>query len=144
MIKEFIRHLKKKNFIFKWGVSAGTMEKFALKILSDENNLKTLKEIWNQYKGKKITKEILIKFINDETKNIFESQKLNFMRWDVLNKTVLINPVVRGSFEAEVDYLKEFIQKRFDITDETVKIANSTFINIEYERNTSRLGIVVN
>lgn len=136
--------LEKKNFIFKWGVSAGTMEKFALKILSDENNLKTLKEIWNQYKGKKITKEILIKFINDETKNIFESQKLNFMRWDVLNKTVLINPVVRGSFEAEVDYLKEFIQKRFDITDETVKIANSTFINIEYERNTSRLGIVVN
>lgn len=136
--------LEKKNFIFKWGVSAGTMEKFALKILSDENNLKTLKEIWNQYKGKKITKEILIKFINDETKNIFESQKLNFMRWDVLNKTVLINPVVRGSFEAEVDYLKEFVQKRFDITDETVKIANSTFINIEYERNTSRLGIVVN
>ena len=136
--------LEKKNFIFKWGVSAGTMEKFSLKILSDENNLKTLKEIWNQYKGKKITKEILIKFINDETKNIFESQKLNFMRWDVLNKTVLINPVVRGSFEAEVDYLKEFIQKRFDITDETVKIANSTFINIEYERNTSRLGIVVN
>ena len=136
--------LEKKNFIFKWGASAGTMETFALKILSDENTLKTLKEIWNQYNGKKISKEILIKFINDENKNIYESQKLNFMRWDVLNKTVLINPVVRGSFEAEVDYLKEFVQKRFDITDETVKIANSTFINYENERNTSRINITIN
>ena len=136
--------LEKKNFIFKWGNSAGTMNKFALKILSDENTIKTLKEIWNQYNGKKITKEILIKFINDETKNIYESQKLNFMRWDVLNKTVLVNPVVRGSFEAEVDYLKEFAQKRFDITDEIVKIANSTFINTEYERNSFRIDIVVN
>ena len=136
--------LEKKNFIFKWGNSAGTMNKFALKILSDENTIKTLKEIWNQYNGSKITKEILIKFINDETKNIYESQKLNFMRWDVLNKTVLVNPVVRGSFEAEVDYLKEFAQKRFDITDEIVKIANSTFINIEYERNTSRINITIN
>ena len=136
--------LEKKNFIFKWGNSAGTMNKFALKILSDENTIKTLKEIWNQYNGKKISKEILIKFINDETQNIYESQKLNFMRWDVLNKTVLINPVVRGSFEAEVDYLKEFVQKRFDITDETVKIANSTFINYENERNTSRINITIN
>ena len=136
--------LEKKNFIFKWGNSAGTMNKFALKILSDENTIKTLKEIWNQYNGNKITKEILIKFINDETQNIYESQKLNFMRWDVLNKTVLVNPVVRGSFEAEVDYLKEFVQKRYDITDEIVKIANSTFINIEYERNTSRINITIN
>lgn len=136
--------LEKKNFIFKWGFSAGTLEQFAIKILSDENITKKLKEIWNQYNGKKITKDILVKFIDDESKNIYQSQKLNFMRWDVLNKTVLLNPVVRGSFEAEVDYLREFIQKRFDITDEIVKIANSTLINIEYEKNGPRVGIVEN
>ena len=136
--------LEKKNFIFKWGFPAGTMEQFALKILSDDNTIKKLKEIWNQYKEKKITKDILVKFINDESKNIYESQKLNFMRWDVLNKTVLVNPVVRGSFEAEVEYLKEFVPKRFDITDEIVKIANSTFINTEYERNSFRIEIAEN
>ena len=136
--------LEKKNFIFKWGFSAGTMEQFALKILSDENTIKKLKEIWDQYNEKKITKDILVKFINDESKNIYESQKLNFMRWDVLNTTVLVNPVVRGSFEAEVDYLKEFVQKRYDITDEIVKIANSTFINTEYERNSFRMEIAEN
>ena len=136
--------LEKKNFIFKWGNSAGTMNKFALKILSDENTIKKLKNILNKYKEKKITKDILVKFINDESKNIYESQKLNFMRWDVLNTTVLVNPVVRGSFEAEVDYLKEFVQKRYDITDEIVKIANSTFINTEYERNSFRIEIAEN
>ena len=66
------------------------------------------------------------------------------MRWDVLNTTVLINPVVRGSFEAEVDYLKEFIQKRFDITNEIVNIANNTFINTEYERNSFVIEIAEN
>jgi hypothetical protein len=136
--------LEKKNFIFKWGFEAGTMDQFALKILSNENTLKKLKEIWKQYSEKKITKDILVKFIDEQCKNIYESQKLNFMRWDVLNKTVLINPVVRGSFEAEVDYLKEFIQKRFDITDEIVKIANSTFINIEHEKNYTRVEVAEN
>ena len=126
--------LEKKNFIFKWGFPAGTMEKFALIILSNESTIKQLKDIWKQFSEKKITKEILVNFINDESKKIYQSQKLNFMRWDVLNKKVLVNYVARGSFDAEVDYLKEFIQKRFDITDEIVKIANSTFINTEYER----------
>jgi hypothetical protein len=136
--------LEKKNFIFKWGFEAGTMDQFALKILSNENTLKKLKEIWKQYSESKITKDILVKFIDEQCKNIYESQKLNFMRWDVLNKTVLINPVVRGSFEAEVDYLKEFIQKRFDITDEIVKIANSTFVNIKNEKNSFIIDIVEN
>ena len=136
--------LEKKDFIFKWGYSAGTMDKFALKILSNENTLKKLKEIWNQYKEKKITKDILVKFIDDESKNIYESQKLNFMRWDVLNITVMLNPVVRGSFEAEVDYLREFIQKRFDIIDEILKIANSTFINTEHEKNYTRAEVAEN
>jgi hypothetical protein len=120
------------------------MEQFALKILSDENTIKKLKEIWDQYNETKITKDIVVKFIDDESKNIYESQRLNFMRWDVLNTTVLVNPVVRGSFEAEVDYLKEFVQKRYDITDEIVKIANSTFINTEYERNSFRMEIAEN
>ena len=133
--------LEKKNFIFKWGFSAGTMEQLALKILSNENTIKKLKEIWQKYSEKYVTKDILIKFINDESKNIYQSQKLNFMRWDVLNTSVLINPVIRGSFDAEVDYLKEFIQKRFDITDEIVKIANYSFINTEYERNSFKIDI---
>ena len=133
--------LEKKNFIFKWGFSAGTMEKLAINILSNENTIQKIKEIWKKYSENIITKDILIKYINDESKNIYQSQKLNFMRWNVLNTLVLINPVVRGSFEAEVDYLKEFIQKRFDITDETVKNTNYTTINTEYERNSFKCDI---
>ena len=66
------------------------------------------------------------------------------MRWDVLNTPVLVNPVTRGSFDAEVDYLKEFIQKRYDITDEIVKIVNKTFINTQYERNSFKIDIYEN
>ena len=123
--------LEKKDFIFKYGSSAGTMDTFAIKILSNKNTIEKLKEIWKKYTENNVTKEKLVNYINEETKLIDESQKLNFMRWDILNSLVLVNPVARGSFEAEVDYLKEYIQKRFDITDEIVR--NTTFETVTKE-----------
>ena len=123
--------LEKKDFIFKYGSSAGTMNTLAIKILSNKKTIEKLKEVWNTYTENNITKEILVSYINDQIKIIDESQKLNFIRWDILNSLVLVNPVARGSFEAEVNYLKEYIQKRFDITDEIVR--NATFETITKE-----------
>ena len=104
------------------------MNNLALKILSNENILKELKNIWNKYK-KIATIEFLNKFIDDMSKYIDQSQKLNFMRYDILNTLLLRNPVARGSFKAEVDFLKEFLQKKFDNSDEYIKNANSSNIN---------------
>ena len=120
--------LEIKDFIFKYGSSAGTMNTLATKILSNEKTLEKLKEIWKKYIENTVTKENLVKYINDEVKNIDKSQKLNFIRWDILNTLVLVNPKARGSFEAEVNFLKEYILKRFDITDEIVM--NASFENV--------------
>ena len=79
-----------------------------------------MKEVWGIYKSK-IEPNILVDFINEQVKNIDESQKLNFMRWNILNKQVLVNPVVRGSYEAEVDYLRYYVKARYDILDELVE-----------------------
>ena len=75
-----------------------------------------MKKIWEKYKNK-VTPEILNKFVDKQSEIIEQSQKLNFMRWDILNKLIISNPVARGSHKAEVDYLKEFILKRYDILD---------------------------
>lgn len=126
--------LQKKDFVFKYGTSAGTMNELAKKILSHEKTIEKLKEVWDNYIKNIVTKENLIKFINEKITQINESQRLNFIRWDILNTKVLLNPVLRGSFEAEVDYLKEFIQKRFDILNDVVKNATFESITAEVER----------
>ena len=128
--------LERKNFLCKWGKTAGTMQVLGLKILSNEKTIEELKKIWEKYKNK-VTPEILNKFVDEQSEIIEQSQKLNFIRWDILNKLIIVNPVARGSHKAEVDYLKEFIPKRYDILDEIVKIANSTFINEKIEKKTN-------
>ena len=132
--QRFYPVLEKKDFIFKYGTSAGTMNTLAIKILSNKKTIEKLKEVWNKYTENKVTKENLVNYVNEEVKIIDESQKLNFIRWDILNKLVLVNPVARGSFEAEVDYLKEYIQKRFDITDEIVRNASFERVTKEVEK----------
>ena len=112
--------LAKKDFIFKYGTTSGTMKYFAEKVLANQDVINALKEVWGNYKSK-IAPNILVDFINEQVKNIDESQKLNFMRWDILNKQVLVNPVVRGSYEAEVDYLRYYIKARYDILNELVE-----------------------
>jgi hypothetical protein len=126
--------LEIKDFIFKYGSSAGTMNTLATKILSNEKTLEKLKEIWKKYIESTVTKENLVKYINDEVKNIDKSQKLNFIRWDILNTLVLMNPKARGSFEAEVNFLKEYILKRFDITDEIVMNASFETVTKNIEK----------
>ena len=112
-----------KDFIFKNGKTAGTMKEFALNILSNEKTIAKLKEIWKKYSEKTVKKEEIMTFVNEKIKEIEQSQKLNFMRWDILNTKIIVNPAARGSFEAEAEYLKKFIQQRYDITDKIVKKA---------------------
>ena len=76
----------------------------------------------------------LYKFIDDTHNLINESQKLNFMRLNVLNSKILVNPVIRGSFEEEEEYLKYFIDKRFDIADEIIKNASYETINAKVDK----------
>ena len=125
--------LEKKDFIYKYDISAGTMNTLATKILSNEKVIKRLKEIWLSFIESKVTKNKLISYINEIIDKINESQKLNFIRWDILNTKILLNPVARGSFEAETDYLIYFIVQRFDILDEIVKNASYETINAEVE-----------
>jgi hypothetical protein len=125
--------LEKKDFIYKYDISAGTMNTLATKILSNENVIKRLKETWSSFTESKVTKNKLIDYISEIIDKINESQKLNFIRWDILNTKILLNPVARGSFEAETDYLKYFIVQRFDILDEIVKKASYETINAEVE-----------
>ena len=106
---------EKKNFSFKYGLSNGTTNKLVAQILSNEVALKKVKDVWAEMTATTFTKAKIIDFLNQQIEYINESQKLNFMKWDVLNSRQFMEANLRGSFEAEVNYLKEFVETRFDV-----------------------------
>ena len=56
-----------------------------------------------------------------------EAQEMNFTRWDILNTTVHQNYTARGSFKAEVDYLREYLSKRIPWMDTKLQCVENTF-----------------
>ena len=79
------------------------------------------------------TKEAILSFINEQVELINESQKLNFIRWNILNEKQFLQPAARGSYEAEIQYLKEFIENRFSIFGDIVNSATTQSVNEEVQ-----------
>ena len=107
----------KEDFLFNYGLSAGTMVKFVSKILKKDIITEGLKTYWESIRKEKITKDKLFKMIDDKIIQINESQRLNFIRWDILNKKVAYNPVAMGSYENEIKYMKNYLEKRIEWLD---------------------------
>ena len=115
---------EKKNFAYKFALSNGSSQKLVSQILSNDIILQKVKDTWAEMTNTVFTKEKILSFLNEQIEYINESQKLNFIKWDVLNSRQFMEANCRGSFQAEVDYLKEFVENRFDIFGELVNNAN--------------------
>lgn len=72
-----------------------------------------LKEMWNDLRSSGvITPESLVQYVDDTEDYLDQSQKLNFTRWDNLNFNVNMNYQHLGSYPAEVDVVRKFINRR--------------------------------
>ena len=101
------------------------MNKLISQLLAIPQVLQKVKDTWNEMTNTKFTKEIIRNWLNKQIEYINESQKLNFMKWDVLNSRQFMEAATRGSFEAEVNYLKEFVENRFDVFGNLVSSATT-------------------
>ena len=70
-----------------------------------------LEEIWDEAK---ISLANLNDYVDETAALLDESQQLNFMRWPILNQKVHQNPKAYGSYEAEVDNVKNYITGRLE------------------------------
>lgn len=103
---------------FDGGSVAGSMGQFVRRIvLQDAQTIPELREIWDEARHNGIDAVSLCAWIDSIANEIDRSQTLTFMRWDILNRQEHMNPVARGSFAAEVAYLKEFVTKRVEWMD---------------------------
>ena len=124
---------KKDNFAFKYQYSNGGMQDLVMKILSNEDCLGKIKKQWDHLTNNVFSKEDLLLFIDEQVKYLDESQKLNFKRWDVLSKKEFLQPDARGSYEKEVNYLKDFISERMKVFTDILKSANKESVNAEVQ-----------
>lgn len=99
--------------------SAGNMRSFVRRIVKDNPyNRERLARLWSIARDSQgLQAESLLKFIDDCAKNLDESQTLNFMRWPILNECVHMNPVASGSYQGEVDRLKNYLAGRLSQLD---------------------------
>ena len=111
---------KKTDFVYR---SGGSVVNSQMRLFVDNiavHNKKArekMVEIWDEARHNGIDKEHLLEVINEEAAYLQESQKLNFMRWPVMDTLVHQNPVVWGSYDAEVQNVRRFIEERLNWMD---------------------------
>ena len=86
-------------------------------VKKDVHAREQLKAIWNETKGKLAN---LCEFVDETAMLLDESQKLNFMRWPILNEKVHQNFQATGSYSLEVETVKKYITDRLRRMDELV------------------------
>ena len=89
------------------------------KLFDDPEFVEQLKLIYSKYRDTKvISEEALLAVVNASAEQLEESQKINFTRWNIMNSWVHQNPVIHGSYEAEVENVRNYIRARIAWMDE--------------------------
>ena len=123
----------REKWIFNYGLSSGTFRQFISKLMSCEKTLNAVQQKWRDITINDFTKENVFNFIDEQIRYIDESQKLNFKRWDVLNKILQYEAVARGSYEEEIKHLKEYIEERFMVFGNMLLSANTSSFEVKEE-----------
>ena len=114
-------HARANDFLYRYSGSsaANNMNNFADRVLIDDTRTKDdIQYIWSVARNSNgITSESLNKYIDEMAETIDASQKLNFVRWPILNDKVHMNPRALGSFEKEVEAVKQYIAQRIQDLD---------------------------
>lgn len=91
--------------------SAGNMRDFVTRIIGVEGD--RMRQLWGEaryYGG--LTIENLNAFLDSMQTEAYESQKLNFTRWPIMNQIVNQNYQVTGSYEGEMQVVRDFLAYR--------------------------------
>ncbi|MBD5174804.1 MAG: hypothetical protein HDT06_03165 [Bacteroidales bacterium] len=109
------KHSNEYLYRFYGSSAANGMKDFANGVLINDSRTKyDITEIWADARtNRDLTPDALKEYIDRTAELLDASQQLNFMRWPILNECVHQNPRALGSYEAEVDAVKEYLDTRF-------------------------------
>lgn len=104
----------KTDYIYRTnGSCTGNMRSFVNSIVISDSEAKAqLVEIWDSVRQEGLNEESMTEYIDQWEEALQQSQRLNFLRWPIMNQKVHQNPKIWGSFEAEVQNVRRFMQER--------------------------------
>lgn len=117
------------------GSSATGVKDMINRVFTDATLMNELKTTYAFYRNTGvITPEKLLEVVDNYAEEINQSQDLNFKRWNILNSRVHMNPQALGSYSAEVNNVKNYIQNRITWMDSKLNyIPNSVDNNLPME-----------
>ena len=118
---------------------AANMDGFVRRLLSDPYIGLMLQKRWTYYRDSAdVNLESILAYVDSTAELLDRSQRLNFMRWDILDKQVHENPIegVTGEYGSTVEFMRTFLRGRFPwmdrmlsygqvIEDDTIQIATA-------------------
>ncbi len=120
------------DYVYTYGSSAGDMKSLVDRIIkSDGRTLGELREMWaDARRNKGMDADSFLEYV-DETADLLDaSQRLNFIRWPILSSMVHQNWQAAGSYEGEVEIVKNFVRERFDWLDEKLSYSAAGIDNL--------------
>ena len=103
------------------GSTTGYLRTLVDRIVIDDAAAKQqLLAIWEQARKAGLTEEAMLQYIDEQEAMLMQSQRLNFMRWPILNEYVHQNPRIWGSYEAEVENVRNYIKQRIPWMDNKI------------------------
>lgn len=95
-------------------VASGSIRDMVNAIVKNDNAARQrLIELWQIARTQQgIDEASMLEYIDQAAELLDESQKLNFLRWDILSQRVHENPQASGSYQGEVNIVKNFMTKR--------------------------------
>ena len=100
------------QWVYQYGSVEGYMRTLTTNIINDNTTKAQLIDIWDEARHNGIDEESLLAFIDNMSEQLQESQKLNFTRWDIINQYVHQNPRIYGSYQGEVNNVKNYLKER--------------------------------
>ena len=95
------------------GSCAGNMKMFVDDIVVKSATARAqLYDLWDEARQGGLTEENITAYIDSLEAYLQRSQQLNFVRWPIMNQRVHQNPVIWGSYAAEVQNVRRFMQQR--------------------------------
>ena len=110
---------------FLWNTSysaaANGMKNFTRQVLiSDPRCAEEILNVWAQARKAGLTAEWLQSKVDEYAALLAQSQKLNFMRWPIMNQYVHRNPRIYGTYEGECDNVKSYISQQIQHLDRVI------------------------
>lgn len=107
----------KTDFIYRSGgsVASSAVKRLVDRILvSDTKARERLKYLWSDARvNRHYNPTYYCKLVDRYAEQLAQSQELNFKRWNILGDYVHMNPAVSGSYEGEVQRVKDYLNERF-------------------------------